>query len=297
MRMQDHEQKNMTDGGGKHVGAKSSQVGLTIKNLRQREDTAKYLLNLNPNSAYYDPKSRSMRANPNPGLDASDSVFVGDNAARVSGDAVKMAQAQVFAWEQFSNSSTSEIVGNPTELELARKKFLERAKKVEKSKKKNLLAKYGGEEHLAKPPNELLLGANENYVEYSADGKVIKGQVEAVPKSKYEEDVYLQNHTSIWGSYYDPEEMRWGYECCWQFVKNSYCVGDALKCPPANFDKAEASKAAHSQMLVTSESMKESDGSAFSQDNVKTKMERNPASRELRKLKKKERKKNRNKKR
>ena len=84
-----------------------------------------------------------MRANPNPGLDASDSVFVGDNAARVSGDAVKMAQAQVFAWEQFSNSSTSEIVGNPTELELARKKFLERAKKVEKSKKKNLLAKYG----------------------------------------------------------------------------------------------------------------------------------------------------------
>ena len=85
----------MTDGGGKHVGAKSSQVGLTIKNLRQREDTAKYLLNLNPNSAYYDPKSRSMRANPNPGLDASDSVFVGDNVA-VSGDAVKMAQAQVL---------------------------------------------------------------------------------------------------------------------------------------------------------------------------------------------------------
>ena len=127
--MQDHEQKNMTDGGGKHVGAKSSQVGLTIKNLRQREDTAKYLLNLNPNSAYYDPKSRSMRANPNPGLDASDSVFVGDNAARVSGDAVKMAQAQVFAWEQFSNSSTSEIVGNPTELELARKEIFGKGEK------------------------------------------------------------------------------------------------------------------------------------------------------------------------
>ena len=104
---------------------------------------------------------------------------------------------------------------------------------------------------MVKPPNELLLGANENYVEYSADGKVIKGQVEAVPKSKYEEDVSTKSY-SIWGSYYDPEEMRWGYECCWQFVKNSYCVGDALKCPPANIDKAEASKAAHSQMLVAS---------------------------------------------
>ena len=59
------------------------------------------------------------------------------------------------------------------------------------------MAKYGGEEHLKKPPRELLLGANENYVEYSADGRVIKGQVEAIPKSKYEEDVYLNNHTSI----------------------------------------------------------------------------------------------------
>ena len=37
----------MTGGGGKHVGAKSSQVGFNMKNLRQREDTAKYLLNLN----------------------------------------------------------------------------------------------------------------------------------------------------------------------------------------------------------------------------------------------------------
>ena len=35
-------------------------------NLRIREDTAKYLRNLNPNSAPYDPKSRSMKENPNP---------------------------------------------------------------------------------------------------------------------------------------------------------------------------------------------------------------------------------------
>lgn len=29
-----------------------------------REDTAKYLYNLDPNGPYYDPKSRSMRENP-----------------------------------------------------------------------------------------------------------------------------------------------------------------------------------------------------------------------------------------
>lgn len=37
-----------------------------MRNLRIREDTAKYLRNLDPNSAYYDPKTRSMRDNPNP---------------------------------------------------------------------------------------------------------------------------------------------------------------------------------------------------------------------------------------
>ena len=38
----------------------------TTRNLRIREDTAKYLLNLEANSAHYDPKSRSMLENPNP---------------------------------------------------------------------------------------------------------------------------------------------------------------------------------------------------------------------------------------
>lgn len=37
---------------------------ITVRNLRLREDTAKYLINLNPESAYYDPKTRSMRDAP-----------------------------------------------------------------------------------------------------------------------------------------------------------------------------------------------------------------------------------------
>ena len=38
----------------------------SVRNLRIREDTAKYLLNLDVNSAHYDPKTRSMRADPLP---------------------------------------------------------------------------------------------------------------------------------------------------------------------------------------------------------------------------------------
>ena len=232
LRISDHQDKNMT-AGRKHVGAKSSQVGLTIKNLRQRENTAKYLMNLNPNSAYYDPKSRSMRANPHPELDPSESEFIGDNTARVSGDAVRLAQTQVFAWSQGKHRGTAGggtgLMGNPTELELAKKKFEERQSKAENMKKKTLLHKYGGEQHMNQPHRELLLGSTENYIEYSADGRILKGHAPAVPKSRYDEDVLIQNHTSAWGSYFDVKTKKWGYQCCWQTTKNAYCIGDALK--------------------------------------------------------------------
>lgn len=46
-----------------------SKQRITVRNLRIREDTAKYLRNLDPNSAYYDPKTRSMRDNPYTGTD------------------------------------------------------------------------------------------------------------------------------------------------------------------------------------------------------------------------------------
>lgn len=58
----------------------------TVRNLRIREDTAKYLLNLDASSAHYDPKSRSMRADPQPDKAPHEKTFAGDNATRESGD-------------------------------------------------------------------------------------------------------------------------------------------------------------------------------------------------------------------
>lgn len=47
------------------VGQKlDTKTRITVRNLRIREDTAKYLINLDPDSAYYDPKTRSMRDAP-----------------------------------------------------------------------------------------------------------------------------------------------------------------------------------------------------------------------------------------
>jgi hypothetical protein len=47
------------------VGQKlDTKTRITVRNLRIREDTAKYLINLDPESAHYDPKTRSMREAP-----------------------------------------------------------------------------------------------------------------------------------------------------------------------------------------------------------------------------------------
>lgn len=53
-------------------------------------------------------------------------------------------------------------------------------------------------------------------------GRVIKGQ-EIKVRSRYEEDVLTNNHTAVWGSYW--RDGMWGYACCQQHVKNSYCTG------------------------------------------------------------------------
>ena len=47
---------------------KDPRVRTTVPNLRNREDTAKYLRNLDPNSAVYDGKSRTMKENPTPNI-------------------------------------------------------------------------------------------------------------------------------------------------------------------------------------------------------------------------------------
>lgn len=46
-----------------------------FRNLRIREDIAKYLLNLDVKSAYYDPKTRSMREDPLPDADPNEKFY------------------------------------------------------------------------------------------------------------------------------------------------------------------------------------------------------------------------------
>jgi len=87
--------------------------------------------------------------------------------------------------------------------------------------------KYGGAEHLLVDDETKRLISNaqtDQYVEYSRKGEVLKGMEKAVVRSRYDEDVYVNNHTAIFGSFWS--SGAWGYKCCHSTVKNSYCIGD-----------------------------------------------------------------------
>ncbi|BGP00019.1 mRNA splicing protein [Rhodotorula toruloides] len=204
-----------------------TKTRVTVRNLRIREDTAKYLMNLDVDSAYYDPKTRSMREAPNPALQPEDASFAGENFVRHSGGATELQKLQMFAWQSENRGHDVHIQSNPTAAALMHKEFLQQKEVLKDKSSASILDKYGGEQYLQAVPKELRVGQTENYVEYDRRGKVIKGMERAKAKSKYDEDIYPGNHQSIWGSWYQLSTGKWGYACCHSTIKGSYCAGQA----------------------------------------------------------------------
>mmetsp|Transcript_8287 Transcript_8287/g.9744 ORF Transcript_8287/g.9744 Transcript_8287/m.9744 type:complete len:669 (-) Transcript_8287:193-2199(-) len=246
-------------------GVGGAQMKVTARNLRIREDTAKYLRNLDPNSAYYDPKSRSMRDNPNPDLENEENPFAGDNFARISGDAVGLAQTQLFAWDAASKkgggtashaANQEEEEGakelhpqaNPSQAEFLKKTFLSQKEGLKVGRKKAVLDKYGGAEYLDggstttdKPTRirhanerKVRFGTNVSTTEYTRDGRIklpggsnSQKQQYLPQKSKYEEDVYTNGHHTVFGSYFHKGAFKWGYKDDHSLMKNAYYTGAA----------------------------------------------------------------------
>ncbi|KAM5553171.1 hypothetical protein ABKV19_025407 [Rosa sericea] len=194
-------------------------------NLRIREDTAKYLLNLDVNSAYYDPKTRSMREDPLPDADPNEKFYAGDNRYRVSGQALEFKQLNIHAWEAFEKGQDVHMQAAPSQAELLFKNYKVIKEQLKSKMKDAIMEKYGNAATVEELPKELLFGQTEKEVEYDRAGRVIKGMETSLPKSKYEEDVYINNHTSVWGSWW--KDHQWGYKCCKQTIRNSYCTGAA----------------------------------------------------------------------
>lgn len=158
--------------------AEETDMGRTqptsTRQLRLREDTAKYLIDLNLDSAKYDPKTRSMdtttqalqKADPN-NTDLASEGFVRPSHDPTS-DAAAFERAQRYAWETQENKSTpspanvgtqaqidpssgipppsSKIIhleANPTASALAHKQHLQSLATKKQQQKSYLADRYG----------------------------------------------------------------------------------------------------------------------------------------------------------
>lgn len=260
-------------------GVGGAQMKVTARNLRIREDTAKYLRNLDPNSAYYDPKSRSMRDNPyahNADDEGNDAVlqqqiaaaesrgFAGDNFSRISGDAVKLAETQLFAWDAEKKLGVEGVVhlqADPSKAELMRRKVESRGLDIKAKKRKAVLDRYGGEEYLdasggmnkyalvegdsvtgtvdvskeTREERATRFGVSHAEQEYGRDGRLASSATSGVGGAKqkkrlpipckYEEDIHTNGHTAVWGSYFHKGAFKWGYADDHSLIRSSYGTG------------------------------------------------------------------------
>lgn len=255
----DNEAKMFTSRLARQGGVGGAQMKVTARNLRIREDTAKYLRNLDPNSAYYDPKSRSMRDNPyaqgeDDGQDvqqqqqAAESLgFGGDNFTRISGDAVKLAETQLFAWDaekKLGVEGAIHVQADPSRAELMRKKVEQRGEDIKEKKRKMVLDRYGGEEYLESgsgaaggnagdaQERATRFGVSHAEQEYNRDGRLASAagasskQKKRTPiPCKYEENIFTNGHTAVWGSYFHKGAFQWGYADDHSLIKSSYGTG------------------------------------------------------------------------
>ena len=201
------------------------QQSTATRNLRLREDTAKYLLNLDLDSAKYDPKTRSM-VDMGAQADQAAALVAEDNFMRASGDAAEFERAQKYAWEsqERGDKNKTHIQANPTLGEYFLRKEEETRRDNRDAHQKMLLEKYGGDQLFQLTPlRNAAVIENEQYVEYDASG-AIKGVPTIMTRSKYPEDVHINNHTSVWGSWW--KDFKWGYACCHSTIKHSYCAGE-----------------------------------------------------------------------
>jgi hypothetical protein len=45
-----------------------------------------------------------------------------------------------------------------------------------------------------------------------------------IVRSRYPEDQYINDHTTVWGSWFN-KTLQWGYQCCHSNEKYSNCLG------------------------------------------------------------------------
>lgn len=210
------------------------------KSIRDRQDVPSYIQNITSDPSNkirieYDPKSR-LTKNLSKGFINDQQQFV----RQLSGEARKLNELQKFAWDiedqdqkqqqinKLSQSFTANdeeektvnldlnLEANPTLMMLRAKKHVEEQRNQEKLRKETLLSIYGAES--ASDVSKLV------QTEFRLKSEMEQANVDrnGMIRSRFPEDRYGMNHESVYGSYYS--NGRWGYSCCKQINKSSYCT-------------------------------------------------------------------------
>ena len=190
-----------------------------LSGTRNREDISNYLINLESTSAPYHPKTRLMADNPTPHLPEEEQLYKGHNAFLNSGEQLELLEQDRFVLQQAElQNSELNSVALPSLTEHVFKTMMRKNQILNSGRTGELLKRYGGSEYIDNKPEQII--ENEAYKEYDLDGTVKKQP----GKSRYPEDVYINDHTSVWGSWWN-QFLGWGYTCCHNNLKMSMCNG------------------------------------------------------------------------
>jgi len=167
-----------------------------------------------------------MREDPLP--NKPDAPFHGDNFHRSSGDTNQFKALNLHSVHASERGQDIHMQGAPSQAEHLYREFKQRKEKLEDKISSKIIDRYGDASANAEagaPDRDMLLGQTETFVEYDRAGRVVNGSGAPAALSRWDEDVLINNHTSVWGSFWS--DGQWGYACCHQMVKNSWCTGAA----------------------------------------------------------------------
>ena len=200
----DDEQWDFQGRKARQGGVGGNQMAMTARNLRIREDVPKYLSNLDLNGAYFDPKARSMR------MEESDNIMNGD-ILRID----------------TSSELIAAIANNPSQVELVNKDVSLKKSANSILKWNEMKNKYEDHEDLKKNGNIYdSSGSVKNMNFLTGEDEVTKvsnNHAHFIVPSKFIEDVFETNHSSVFGSYFCRQTHKWGYSCCGSKKRYSIC--------------------------------------------------------------------------
>ncbi len=128
------------------------------------------------------------------------------------GEKAALEQQDQFAFEQVEkHHSELSSTALPTLTETIFKSVQQKRAGMNSGRMGEIMRKYGA-------------GGSEGLQVVVEDEGEYYPRVRRTAKSKYEEDILGNDHTSVWGSWYN-RYLGWGYDCCHSNDRTSYCVG------------------------------------------------------------------------